>query len=93
MDPAIARELAALREEIDSLRVEARGGQPVEARAPAADDRQDASKVWAAEVKDLIAAMQSAVETTGTGVAVHPIAGVATAFVAGVLIGRLTKSG
>jgi len=37
--------------------------------------------------------MQSALEAAGKGVAVHPIVGVAAAFAAGVLIGRLTKIG
>ena len=45
------------------------------------------------QVKELIAAMQGPVETAGNSVAVHPIAGVAAAFLAGLLIGRVTESG
>ncbi len=97
MDPAIAKELAALHAEIESLRAEARGGRAVESLAPAVDsdagDQEGGPAAWAEQLKELIAAMQGAVETTGSSVSVHPIAGVAAAFVAGVLIGRLTKIG
>lgn len=96
MDPAVAKELAALREEIESLRAEARGGRAAEAPAAAdsgAGDQDGGPTAWAEQLKELIAAMQGAVETTGNSVSVHPIAGVAAAFVAGVLIGRLTKIG
>jgi ElaB/YqjD/DUF883 family membrane-anchored ribosome-binding protein len=82
MDPAIEKELAALREEIESLRAETRIGQT--AGAP---------KAWADDFDELVTAMQSALEAAGKGVAVHPIVGVAAAFAAGVLIGRLTKIG
>lgn len=98
MDQAIKKELAALREEIEALRADARAARPAEA-PPAggvADDAADAGdepKAWTDDVKDVIAALQGAVETTGSSVAVHPIAGVAAAFLAGLLIGRLTKIG
>ena len=93
MDPAIAKELAALREEIESLRADARGGQKAEGAAVRRRGGEQAEGVWTDEVKELIAAMQGAVETAENSVAVHPIAGVAAAFVAGLLIGRLTKHG
>jgi ElaB/YqjD/DUF883 family membrane-anchored ribosome-binding protein len=103
MDPAIKKELAALREEIDSLRAEKRGERP---EAPpsgaegAADDRakgpagvrDDGPEAWADQLKEMIAAIQGALESAESGVVVHPIAGVAAAFAAGLLIGRLTKS-
>ena len=97
MDPAIAKELAALHAEIESA---SRGGaRRASGRdlAPAVDsdagDQEGGPAAWAEQLKELIAAMQGAVETTGSSVSVHPIAGVAAAFVAGVLIGRLTKIG
>ena len=97
MDPAIERELAALRQEIESLRAETRAGPAAGASPPAAEgasfDFDGAPKAWADDLKELLAAMQNAVEAAGKDVAVHPIAGVAAAFAAGVLIGRLTKIG
>ncbi|MGD0641434.1 MAG: hypothetical protein ABSC22_11860 [Roseiarcus sp.] len=97
MDPAIEKELAALRKEIESLRAETRAGQTPGASPSAAEgalpDLDVEPKAWADDLKELVAAMQSAVETTGKGVGVHPVAGVAAAFAAGVLIGRLTKIG
>ncbi|MGD1035725.1 MAG: hypothetical protein ABR878_00705 [Roseiarcus sp.] len=97
MDPAIEKEMAAVREEIESLRAETRAGQTAGAPPPAAEgasgDQGDEPKAWADDLKELIAAMQGAVEATGKSVAVHPVAGVAAAFAVGVLIGRLTKIG
>ncbi|MFZ1965172.1 MAG: hypothetical protein WAU78_17205 [Roseiarcus sp.] len=97
MDPAIATELAALRKEIEQIRAEARVGQAAGAPPAAVDgflrDLSGAPKALADDLEELVAAMQSAVDATGKGVAVHPIAGVAAAFAAGVLVGRLTKIG
>jgi ElaB/YqjD/DUF883 family membrane-anchored ribosome-binding protein len=97
MDPAIEKELAALRKEIESLRAETRAGPAAGASPPAAEgvslDWDGAAKAWADDLKELVAAMQGAVEAAGKDVAVHPIMGVAAAFAAGVLIGRLTKIG
>jgi ElaB/YqjD/DUF883 family membrane-anchored ribosome-binding protein len=93
MDPAIAKELAALREEIESLRAETRAGQAAGAPAPAADDAGGPLGARIDQAKELIAAMQGVVESAEISVAVHPIAGVAAAFLAGLLIGRVTKSG
>ncbi len=97
MDPAIEKELAALRDEIASIRAETRAGQAPRASPPAAEgalpDFPGEPKAWADDLKELVAAMHSAVEAAGKDVAVHPVLGVAAAFAAGVLIGRLTKIG
>ena len=97
MDPAIAKELAALRQEIESLRADAAAGRPVEAPPSAAEgaerDEDGGPGAWIDQLKELIAAMQGAVESAESSVVVHPIAGVAAAFTAGLLIGRLTKIG
>jgi ElaB/YqjD/DUF883 family membrane-anchored ribosome-binding protein len=93
MDPAIKKELAALREEIESLRAETRGGQAAGAPTPAADDAGGQLGARLDQVKELVAAMQGVVESAESSVAVHPIAGVAAAFLAGLLIGRITKFG
>ncbi len=97
MDPAIAKELAALREEIESLRAETRAGRWAGAPPPAADggagDQDGEPAALTDQVKELIAAMQGAVESAEKSVVVHPIAGVAAAFLAGLLIGRVTKFG
>ena len=59
MDPAIAKELAALREEIESLRAETpnRARRPTR-RRPAADERASPLGAWIDQVKELIATMQ-----------------------------------
>lgn len=96
MDPAIGKELAALRQEIESLRAEtlaARAGGPPAAAAAADDEAAGQLGARIDQVKELIAAMQGAVESAENSVAVHPIAGVAAAFLAGLVIGRLTKFG
>jgi len=96
MDPAIKKELAALRDEIAALRSETRAGPAPSASPPAEGASPDFSgepKAWADDLKELVAAMQGAVEAAGKDVAVHPVMGVAAAFAAGVLIGRLTKIG
>ncbi len=94
MDPAITKELAALRAEIESLRAETRAGQAAGAPAPAAnDDAEGPLGARIDQVKELIGAMQGVVESAESSVVVHPIAGVAAAFLAGLLIGRVTKSG
>jgi ElaB/YqjD/DUF883 family membrane-anchored ribosome-binding protein len=84
MDPAIAKELAALRQEIESLRAESAGARHGEDGGPGA---------WIDQLKELIATIEGAVESAENSVVVHPIAGVAAAFAAGLLIGRLTKQG
>ncbi len=96
MDPAIAKELAALRQEIESLRADAAGAgsanaSPADDLASGPDDGGPGA--WIDQLKELIATMQGAVESAESSVVVHPIAGVAAAFVAGLLIGRLTKIG
>jgi ElaB/YqjD/DUF883 family membrane-anchored ribosome-binding protein len=91
MDPAITKELAALREEIESLRAETRAGQAAGASTPAADDAGGPLGARIDQAKELIAAMQGVVESAESSVVVHPIAGVAAAFLAGLLIGRVTK--
>jgi hypothetical protein len=89
MDPAIAKELAALREEIEALRA----ATPSAKGAP--DDEQAAPEGtpadWGDSIKDVIGTMQSALGSAENSVVVHPIAGVAAAFLAGLLIGRATK--
>ena len=92
MDPAITKELAALREEIESLRAETRAGQAAGGPTPA-DDAAGPLEARIDQVKELIAAMQGVVESAESSVVVHPIAGVAAAFLAGLLIGRVTKFG
>ncbi len=93
MDPAIKKELAALREEIESLRAETRIGKPADAPAPAVDDAGGPLGAGIDQVKELIATMQGVVESAESSVVVHPIAGVAAAFLAGLVVGRLTKFG
>lgn len=93
MDPTIAKELAALREEIESLRAETRGGPAASAPTAAAEEAAGALGARIDQVKELIAAMQGVIESAESSVSVHPIAGVAAAFLAGVLIGRATKFG
>jgi ElaB/YqjD/DUF883 family membrane-anchored ribosome-binding protein len=95
MDATIAKELAALREEIEALKAEGSGARPAKGRSaaePDAPERHDVTEAWGDQVKDLIGAMHSALENAEGAVAVHPIAGVAAAFLAGLLIGRTTKS-
>ncbi|MGD0188496.1 MAG: hypothetical protein ABSC25_25090 [Roseiarcus sp.] len=95
MDPAIAKELAALRQEIESLRAESAGARPADAapRSAAEGDEHGEPGAWIDQLKELIATIEGAVESAENSVVVHPIAGVAAAFAAGLLIGRLTKQG
>jgi hypothetical protein len=95
MDPAIARELAALRQEIDSLRTESAPARPAEGAPPPHGEggKDGGSGAWTDQLKELIATIEGALESAESSVVVHPIAGVAAAFAAGLLIGRLTKQG
>ena len=73
MDPAIAKELAALREEIESLRAETRGARrPARRRRPR--KRSGPAGAQIDQVKELIAAMQGVIESAESSVSVHPIA-------------------
>jgi ElaB/YqjD/DUF883 family membrane-anchored ribosome-binding protein len=98
MDPAIAKELAALRQEIESLRAESAGARPADAAPRSAAEGDEHGEdgepgAWIDQLKELIATIEGAVESAENSVVVHPIAGVAAAFAAGLLIGRLTKQG
>ncbi len=92
MDPAIAKELAALREEIESLRADATPARPAGGASSAAAE-DSGSAAWIDQLKELIAAIEGALESAENSVVVHPIAGAAAAFAAGLPIGRLTKLG
>ena len=83
MDPAIARELAELREEIEALRAAA----PQAAAAP-----EDASAASSDPIKAVIGTLHSLLEATEASVVAHPLAGAAGAFLLGLLVGRATKS-
>lgn len=90
MDPAIAKELAALREEIEALRAASAPKEPPAGAEAAAPPSGPAA--WGDPIRELFGAMQGAFENAESSVVVHPIAGVAAAFLAGLLIGRATKS-
>lgn len=83
MEPAIAKELAALREEIEALRAATLDGKPPPDAEPAA--QSDA-------IKDLFATMRTVLGGTEATIIAHPIAGAAAAFLAGLVIGRISKS-
>jgi septal ring factor EnvC (AmiA/AmiB activator) len=94
MDVTIKKELAALREEIEALRAQTEATRSAEAPAPAGEGQEGHDpKAWTEQLSDLITTMHGAFEGAERSVVVHPVAGVAAAFVAGLLIGRLTKVG
>lgn len=83
MEPAVAKELAALREEIEALRAAALDRKPPPDEKPAVERDP---------IKDTFATLQSVLATTEAGLIAHPIAGAAAAFLAGLVIGRISKS-
>ena len=68
-------------------------GPAASAPTAAAEDAAGPLGARIDQVKELIAAMQGVIESAESSVSVHPIAGVAAAFLAGLLIGRATKFG
>ncbi|MBV8663160.1 MAG: hypothetical protein JO107_08660 [Hyphomicrobiales bacterium] len=84
MDPAIAKELAALRREIEALRAAGAAAAADPAAPPDAAAEADG-------LGELAEILQSALKDVERGVAAHPIAGISVAFLAGLLIGRATK--
>jgi len=87
MDAAIAKELAALRAEIEALRA----ATPTAASEDAASPAEETSTDWIGAIKATIGTMQSVLDSAESGVIAHPVAGAALAFLAGLLIGRVTK--
>jgi hypothetical protein len=92
MDASIAKELAALREEIKAYGAGARSEKGRSAAEPDTPERTDVTEAWGDQLRDIIGVVHSALENAESTVAVHPIAGVAAAFLAGLLIGRTTKT-
>ena len=83
MEPAIAKELAALREEIEALRAATLDRKSSPDAEPAAQSDP---------IKNLFGTVRTVLGCTEATIIAHPLGGAAAAFVAGLLIGRITKS-
>jgi hypothetical protein len=93
-DSVLARELAALREELSASLAQApatdvppRGAKPAEP-APAADQPGEESPI-AEQLHDLVAAIKEFAEEAEQNLAEHPTATVVGALLLGIVIGRL----
>ena len=92
MDTYIARELAALRREIEALRSNADSGERADTAAGASGEKQPASPEWWAlkdEIRELNSAIEGVIKETGAGISRHALAHIAAAFAFGLLVGRL----
>ena len=83
MEPAIAKELAALREEIEALRAAALDRKP----PPDAESAAESDPI-----KHAFATTRTVLGCTEASIVAHPLAGAAAAFLAGLVIGRISKS-
>jgi len=92
VDALIARELAALRKEIEALRSNAGRGETGDAGANASGGKEPASPERSAlkdEINELNSAIEGVIRETGAGISRHALASIAAAFALGLLVGRL----
>ncbi len=85
MDPAIARELTALRREIEALRAAGSAAKATDHPAPP----EEAAEAGA--IGELAKILENAFKEVEHGIAAHPIAGISAALLAGMLIGRAAR--
>jgi len=92
MNRFVARELAALRQEIRALREKTGDVQADKADPAAAGQAERDGADWSTlrdEIKELNATIQDAIEGAEAGVSRHPVASVAAAFAIGLVVGRI----
>jgi ElaB/YqjD/DUF883 family membrane-anchored ribosome-binding protein len=92
VDTYIARELAALRGEIELLRSNADREETTYAAANAPGEKRPAGPEWSAlkdEIKELNSAIEDVIKEAGAGISRRVLARIATAFAFGLLVGRL----